>query len=285
MGLAGALLRRMPGEGRNAVQAALGRLALRRQAYGPLLAAPAVALAQRFALAFNLGLLGAMLVLHLPLVDLRFGWQSSYPIRPAQMHAAVQALAAPWGWALPQAQPTEAEVATALGLLSTAITATSFIVSVVVANRVYARLGVASGAIVLPIVYLVGFGLWIVQFTFATAVIVRFTQQVTQRGISNASWSAFYNVVPSAPRAQVLAFMDGVPGQLGTILSGLLLLAAGTILAPTQVFLLGAGTAVVATIVAAAVALGGCFHHEKAVTHEPLKLGSADVVVEQVVRV
>jgi hypothetical protein len=45
------------------------------------------------------------------------------------------------------------------------------------------------------------------------------------------------------------------------------------------------GVIVVATIVAAAVALGGCFHHERAVTHEPLKLGAADVVVEQVVRV
>ena len=45
------------------------------------------------------------------------------------------------------------------------------------------------------------------------------------------------------------------------------------------------GVIVVATIVAAAVALGGCFHHEQAVTHEPLKLGSADIVVEQVVRV
>jgi hypothetical protein len=46
------------------------------------------------------------------------------------------------------------------------------------------------------------------------------------------------------------------------------------------------GVIVVATLVAATVALGGCFgHHEKAVVSEPLKLGSADVVVEQVVRV
>jgi hypothetical protein len=47
------------------------------------------------------------------------------------------------------------------------------------------------------------------------------------------------------------------------------------------------GVIVVATLVAATVALGGCFgHHEKAVVAEPLKLGSADViVVEQVVRV
>lgn len=144
---------------------------------------------------------------------------------------------------------TEAEIATALGLLSTAITATSFVVSIVVANRVYARFGIASGAIVLPLVYLVGFGLWIVQFTFATAVIVRFTQQATQRGLSNAAWSAFYNVVPANRRAQVLAFNDGVPGQLGTILSGILLLAAGSVLAPDQVFWLGAATALGCTVV------------------------------------
>ena len=44
------------------------------------------------------------------------------------------------------------------------------------------------------------------------------------------------------------------------------------------------GVIVVTTIVAAAVALGGCFHHQKQVVHEPLKLGSA-TTVEQVVRV
>jgi hypothetical protein len=42
------------------------------------------------------------------------------------------------------------------------------------------------------------------------------------------------------------------------------------------------GVIVVATLVAAAVALGGCFHHQQAVATEPLKLGSA--AVEQVAR-
>src|SRR6185436_14920840 len=49
----------------------------------------------------------------------------------------------------------------------------------------------------------------------ATAAGFRLVQQVTQRGLSNASWSAFYNVVPADRRAQVLAFNDGIPGQLG----------------------------------------------------------------------
>lgn len=45
------------------------------------------------------------------------------------------------------------------------------------------------------------------------------------------------------------------------------------------------GVIVAATLVAAAVAIGGCFgHHEKAVYAEPLKLGSADIVIEQVFR-
>ena len=35
------------------------------------------------------------------------------------------------------------------------------------------------------------------------------------------------------------------------------------------------GVIVIATIVAATVALGGCFHHDQAVATTPLKLGSA----------
>ena len=146
---------------------------------------------------------------------------------------------------------TEADLATALGVLSAAVTATSFVVSVVLANRVYARFGVTGAALLLPIVYLGGFGLWLVAFSFSTAALFRFTQQVTQRGISNSAWSAFYNVVPRERRAQVLAFNDGVPGQVGTILSGFLLLAAGTLLALDQVFWLGVITAFVCTIVVA----------------------------------
>ena len=145
--------------------------------------------------------------------------------------------------------PDATERATTNGLLSAAVTATSFLVSALLANRIYARFGVSVGAVLLPMVYLAGFGLWLVQFTFPTAAVVRFGQQVTQRGLSNSSWSAFYNVVPADRRAQVLAFNDGIPGQLGTVLAGLLLLTAARLLAPEQIFLLGAVTALVTTVV------------------------------------
>lgn len=148
---------------------------------------------------------------------------------------------------------SEADLATAIGLLSAAVTATSFMVSLTLANRVYARFGVAGAALVLPVVYVAGFGLWLASFSFATAAIVRFAQQVSQRGLSNAAWSAFYNVVSGERRAQVLAFMDGVPGQLGIMLSGLLLIGAGRVFALDVVFWLGAGTAVALTGIVLAI--------------------------------
>jgi len=148
-----------------------------------------------------------------------------------------------------EAFPDQVELATALGLLSTAVTASSFVASVVVANRLYARFGVAVGALALPLVYVAGFGLWIIVFTFATAAVVRFGQQVAQRGVSNAAWSAFYNVIPIDRRAQVLAFNDGVPGQVGTMLSGVLLIAAAGLVSLQPVFWLGLVTAVLAAAV------------------------------------
>jgi HEAT repeat protein len=156
----------------------------------------------------------------------------------------------PFLLAFGEAFPQEADLATALGLLSAAVTGTSFVVSLTIAPRLYARFGVATAALVLPLVYLAGFALWIAHFSVVTAAFVRFVQQVTQRGIGNAAWTAFYNVVPAERRGQVLAFNDGVPGQIGTALSGALLLIGGTLLAATQVFWLGAAAAVVCTIVA-----------------------------------
>jgi HEAT repeat protein/ATP/ADP translocase len=149
--------------------------------------------------------------------------------------------------------PNEVELAAAIGTISALVTAASFVVSLAAASRFYARFGVASAALLLPLVYLAGFGLWIASFTFATAAAVAAAVQVTQRGLSNAAWTAFYNTVPSHRRAQVMAFQDGVPVQLGTILSGVLLLTAARILEPAQVFWLGAFFAAVTVAIVVAI--------------------------------
>ena len=215
--------------------------------------------------------------------DLRFGFDAVLRSPLMRLVAVAYVLLSilmfsvtyPFLLAASQTFTTEADLATALGLLSAAVTGTSFVVSVVLANRVYARFGVAGAALLLPIVYLGGFGLWLVAFSMTTAAIFRFTQQVTQRGLSNSAWSAFYNVVPRERRAQVLAFNDGVPGQVGTILSGLLLLAAGSLLARDQVFWLGAITALLCTVVVI-----GVRRRYRASVLESLRAGLAEQVLE-----
>src|SRR6478672_1366125 len=137
------------------------------------------------------------------------------------------------------AYPDEGELARILGIIAATITGISFVVSLALADRFYRRFGIAAAALLLPLVYLGGFGLWIVSFSFATAAAFTLVLQVTPRGISNAAWSAFYNVLPSTHRAQAIAFMDGVPGQIGTVLVGILLLLSTTLLGPEQVFWLG----------------------------------------------
>lgn len=159
----------------------------------------------------------------------------------------------PYFTALATAFPDEAAFATANGLVQTTATASSLVLSLLVAARLYARFGVVAAGLLLPVVYLAGFGLWIVSFGAATAILVRWLQVSTQRGLSNAAWTAMYNVVPAHRRAQVLAFNDGVPGQIGIILSGLLLIAAQRFLGLAQIFWLGATTAAICTGVVLAI--------------------------------
>jgi hypothetical protein len=101
----------LPGEQRDELRAWRARAAQREPALRPLIALPAAAAAQRFAIAFNLGLLLAMVGLHLPLEDVRFGWQSTYPVSADQLHRVLRVVAWPWHWAFAAALPTPAEVA------------------------------------------------------------------------------------------------------------------------------------------------------------------------------
>ena len=163
------------------------------------------------------------------------------------------AVTVPFWSAATTAFPAEADRAGAVGVITAVVTGVSFLVSLFVANRFYARLGVASAALLLPVVYLIGFAAWTIAFSFATAVAVLAAVQITQRGLSNAAWSAFSTTVPAYRRAEVMIFLDGVPVQIGTILSGILLLTAARVLEPVQVFLAGAGIAAITVIVVAGI--------------------------------
>jgi HEAT repeat protein/ATP/ADP translocase len=153
------------------------------------------------------------------------------------------AVSYPYYGAMRQGFPDEVAFASATGLIQAAVTVGAFVVSVGLTGRIFARFGIGTAALLLPLVYLAGFGAWLVAFTLPTAVAFRIAQQVTQRGISNASWGAMYNVVPVERRPQVLAFMDGVPTQVGTTIVGVLLLIVQAVLSPNQLFGLGLAAA------------------------------------------
>ena len=118
---------------------------------------------------------------------------------------------------------SEAGVAGFLGLFSGATTALTFLISLLVANRLYAHIGLVNAVLVLPITYLLGFALFAVDRSLAAAVVVRGAQLVIMSGVAAGAWSALFNAVPAARRSQVISFESGVPSQIGVVLSGLLL--------------------------------------------------------------
>ena len=135
--------------------------------------------------------------------------------------------------------PNEADLAGFLGLVSSAITILTLIVSLFVANRFYARLGVVNAVLILPITYFAGFILLALNGTLAAAVAVRLAQMVIMSGITGSAWNAFFNVVPPEKRSQVQSFDGGVTSQIGTALSGLLPLVAAQFLTTSQIYLAG----------------------------------------------
>ena len=93
----------------------------------------------------------------------------------------------------------------------------------------------------MPLVYFFGFVVFASQYNLNGGVIARFSQLVILSGIAGTAWNAFFNVVPSQKRGQVLAFQNGVPSQIGVALSGLLLILGERVLTTSQILLLGLG--------------------------------------------
>ncbi len=82
-------------------------------------------------------------------------------------------------------------------------------------------------------------------YTLNGAAVARFAQLVILSGIAGTAWNALFNVVPSQKRGQVLAFNNGVPSQIGVVLSGVLLIVAERAFTVQQIFLMGMALALV----------------------------------------
>ncbi|HEY2803267.1 MAG TPA: HEAT repeat domain-containing protein, partial [Actinomycetota bacterium] len=136
-----------------------------------------------------------------------------------------------------------------LGLFMGLTSATALVVALFVANRLYARLGLASMVVALAALYVAGFSATIVSMGFVTLFTFRFAQMVWVNGVWSGAWQSLYSVVPPERRDGTRAFIDGVAIQAGVALAGLMLILADEVLGARSVAVIGLGTALVAVVV------------------------------------
>jgi hypothetical protein len=145
----------------------------------------------------------------------------------------------------------EDRIAAFLGLFGGGTTAAALLTSLFVANRFYARFGVVNAIVAFVAIYFAGFGVLAATAGAGTALaivtVVRFAQMTWLTGVADTAYQALLNPVPADRRDQIRAFMEGVPGQAGIALAGVLLLAGDRVLQAWQLYVVG--------LVAAAVTL------------------------------
>ncbi len=111
VGLCGRAMHHLDGADRMALRARWAAMQRHSTRLAPLIGCDLLGVTQTFAIAFNLGLLAAMLLVHLPFEELRFGWQSTYSFTNDGVHEATRIVAAPWHWIAEPLAPDAAQVA------------------------------------------------------------------------------------------------------------------------------------------------------------------------------
>ncbi|HUH08412.1 MAG TPA: HEAT repeat domain-containing protein, partial [Egibacteraceae bacterium] len=165
--------------------------------------------------------------------DLRAGWTMTARSRFLRLAALAAAgfsalfflVVFPFAEQVTASFSSDADVAAFLGFFSGAATVAAFLVSLLLANRVFAMVGVVGAVLIATMVYAAGFALWIASFTLATAAAFRAAQWVAVNAIGLTAWNSLFNVADAGRRGAVMAFHTAVPMQIGVIASGALLLA------------------------------------------------------------
>jgi hypothetical protein len=148
-------------------------------------------------------------------------------------------LALPFTRTVRAAYPDADALAAFLGLFNGAITIAALLLSLFLANRIYARIGVVNSLVAFTAIYVVGFVALALRPGFATVVGFRFAQMTWLTGVADTAYQALFNPVPPDRRDQTRAFMEGVPGQVGIALAGVLLIVGDRALEPAQLSFVG----------------------------------------------
>jgi HEAT repeat protein len=133
--------------------------------------------------------------------------------------------------------------------------ATAFLISLLVTSRLLARFGVPAVVLVLPLLYLVGYGVAAVTATFAVLLAFRFAQVAWDNGGANGTWEALINTFPADRRDRARAFLYGVPSQL--VLAGLVAFIAQRLGHPGILY--GAGLVGAVLAVASVLQIRGAY--------------------------
>ena len=142
--------------------------------------------------------------------------------------------------------PRADDLAGFFGLFFAASTAVTLLLSLLVMNRVLSRVGVPAVMMVLPVLYLLAFGVLTVASSFAILLAFRFTQVVWLQGGASSAWEAVINTVPGDRRDRMRAFLYGGPTQVGTILAGLVAMVGERAVSPRVLYGFGLAAAAAA---------------------------------------
>lgn len=132
----------------------------------------------------------------------------------------------PFSNAAAERYPDADDLAAFFGVFFALSMGTALVLSLLVTSRLLGRFGVPTVVLVMPVLYLVAFGVLAVAATFATLAAFRFAQIAWRSGGAGSTWEAIVNTIPAHRRDRVRAFLTGVPTQLGTMVAGAVALMA-----------------------------------------------------------
>ena len=152
----------------------------------------------------------------------------------------------PFSRAVAERYPQPDDLAGFLGQFFAVSTAVTLLLSLLVMNRLLSKLGVPTVMMVLPVLYLLAFGVLTVGSTFAILLAFRFAQVVWLQGGASSAWEAVINTVPGDRRDRMRAFLYGGPTQVGTVLAGVVALVGERAVSPRVLYGIGLAAAAAA---------------------------------------
>lgn len=145
---------------------------------------------------------------------------------------------------------TEAELAILLGWLYAGVNVFNLFICAFLFNRLVLRIGVTGVAMIQPVVYILAFSFFLLDYGFHAAIIAFFAYQGMAWSVDNNNYNLLYNALPNANRAQLRTILEGLLEPLATALAGLYLIFYASKVPAESISLVGfIGALVLFTIV------------------------------------